>query len=360
MPELRIVQLTGSSTGGVRRHVRELSAGLAADGQQVILAGPAEVIDGATVRTQRVDITDRPRAADLAAGRLVRALASGADIVHAHGLRAGALAALALAGRPGPALVVTWHNKPVGNAVVRSIGAGLERTCARRADVVLGVSGDLVERARALGAVHAERALVPAPPDPPGDLSAQADAARTELGIDGVSPVVLTVARLAPQKGLDLLADTAALLADRCPGVRWLVAGSGPLEADLAAQVEAEALPVELLGARDDVRALLTLADAVVSTSSWEGQPLNLQEALQAGAPIVATDVGGTGEVTGAAASLVPYGDPDTLAAKITAALTDADLNAQMRAASTERGNQLPDAADTLEQVLGLYRGLIG
>src|SRR5699024_11335639 len=64
-------------------------------------------------------------------------------------------------------------------------------------------------------------------------------------------------------------------------------------------------------GRRDDVPDLLASADVLVSTSAWEGQPINVQEALAAGVPVVATDVGGTGEVTGDAARLVPYPDPD-------------------------------------------------
>jgi len=358
--ELRIVQLTGSSTGGVARHARELATGLDRGGHRVILAGPPEVIAEAAVRTERIDISDRPRPGDARAVRQIRRLAQGADIVHAHGLRAGALAALAIGAKDRARLVITWHNKPVGAALVTAVGAGLERLNVRAADVILGVSGDLVSRAQALGAAHAERALVPAPPGPPGNLEAQLTSARADLGLRRGDQVVLTVARLAPQKGLGLLADTAALLADRAPRARWLLAGAGPMQADLAEQIEAEALPVELLGNRGDVRALLALADVVVSTSSWEGQPLNLQEALQAGAPIVATDVGGTGEVTGPAARLVPDADPDALVTQIVAVLSQPELAAQMRAAAAQRATELPDAADSLDQILGLYHRVIG
>ena len=64
-----------------------------------------------------------------------------------------------------------------------------------------------------------------------------------------------------------------------------------------------------LLGRRDDVADLLAAADVVVVASLWEGQPLAVQEALRAGPPVVATDAGGTAEVTGDAAVLVPPGD---------------------------------------------------
>ncbi|TDE90291.1 glycosyltransferase family 1 protein [Occultella glacieicola] len=364
MPELRIVQLTGSSDGGVGRHARELAEHLAAE-HRVILAGPPGVVSGVAdgVHTQQVTIADRPRVADANAVARIRTIARRADVVHAHGLRAGALAALAMTppgtGPDRTALVVTLHNAPVGGVGMRTVAAGLERLIFARADAVLGVSGDLVEHARAHGAKLAQRALVPAPPrrgGPPTPLDAED---RRKLGISPEHPMVLTAARLAPQKGLGLLADAAALLADRAPTARWLVAGSGPLLDELADQVLGEDLPVILLGWRDDLAALMATADVVVSTSAWEGQPLNLQEALAAGAPIVATDVGGTAEVTGGAAELVPYPDADALAARITAVLSDPQRRRDMRAASLTRAAELPTASDALAQVLGIYTTVI-
>src|SRR5699024_9668481 len=127
---------------------------------------------------------------------------------------------------------------------------------------------------------------------------------------------VLVIARLAPQKGLHDLLDAAARLGDGA-GVRIRIAGEGPLHEELAARIRAEALPVELLGRREDVPELLAAADLVVSAARWEGQPVALQEALQAGRAILATDAGGTRWVTGEAACLVPVGDARALAAAI-------------------------------------------
>ena len=369
MPERRrIVQVCGSSGGGVGRHVREVAAALAAD-NDVVLAGPEAVVEGVErpVRTVVVDITDRPRPGDQAVIRHLRMIAAGADVVHAHGLRAGALTALAISSlgsrerRPG--LVVTLHNLPVGGPRVQAISSVLERLVARRADVVLGVSSDLVERARERGAVDAERALVPAPPRrEPVPLDA---ARRREVGLDddgGSRALVLTVARLAPQKGLDLLCDAAALLAADGgePAVVWAVAGDGPLAPELEERVETEGLPVRLLGRREDVPDLLAAADVVVSTSAWEGQPLGVQEALAVGAAVVATDVGGTGEVTGDAAVLVPYGDAQDLAGAIRALLADPERRATLQAAARERAATLPTLPDVLAQLEAVYSRVLG
>lgn len=360
MPDLRIVQLTGSTAGGIGRHARSLAVALSAD-HRVILAGPADVVaaPGGKVHPVPIEITDRPQVSDARNLARIRTVARGADVLHAHGLRAGALAALALStpALSGTALVVTLHNAPVGSGGVRTIAGGLLRAIAARANAVLGVSSDLVDWAAQHGARLTERALVPAPQTRAG--TPLHGPARRALGLTPEHRLVLTVARLAPQKGLGLLADSAALLADRVPEARWLVAGGGPLLDDLADQVLGEDLPVILLGRRDDVPDLLASADVLVSTSAWEGQPINVQEALAAGVPVVATDVGGTGEVTGDAARLVPYPDPDALTTQITAVLRDADLADELRTAGLRRAGELPTLADALRQTLGIYARVI-
>ncbi|ACQ80600.1 glycosyl transferase group 1 [Beutenbergia cavernae DSM 12333] len=353
----RVVQLTGSSAGGVGRHAREIAAGLA-PWYDVVLAGPADVVDAFDGPTRLVEIGDRPQLRDLTAIRELRTLARGSDVVHAHGLRAGGLAVLALRGLPRarrPRLVVTLHNLPVGSTRVRLVSAVLERLVARGADAVLGVSGDLVERARERGARLTDRALVPAPPrGHPRPID------RAALGVAPGDGLLVTVARLAPQKGLDVLADAAALLARDGVAVRWLVAGHGPLLTELTRRVQTEALPLGLLGYREDALDLLAGADVVVSTARWEGQPLWLQEALAVGAPIVATDVGGTGEVTAGAAVLVPDGDASAIANAVAALLADPERRSRMHAAARERADHLPRLADVAAQLRRIYGLLLG
>ena len=115
-----------------------------------------------------VAIGERPRpGADAAAvARLRSALASSRpDVVHAHGVRAGAFSALALAllrRSARPALVVTVHNAPPDGPRARFVYGALERICARRADLVLCASPDLLARIRSLGAASAELFDVPA------------------------------------------------------------------------------------------------------------------------------------------------------------------------------------------------------
>lgn len=376
----RVLQVLGSSAGGVGRHVGQISAALGAPaaappralpaaGVEVRVAGPesvrALVVTAPHVTFTPVEIADRPRPGDLGTVRALRRLASSCDVLHAHGLRAGALAVLAVRSMPRrqrPRTVVTLHNLPVGSRAVRAVSAVLEMIVARGADEVLGVSGDLVDLARHRGARHAERALVPAPPgaaaaDAPAP-GAVRGAVRAGLGLVAEDRLLVTVGRLAPQKGLDTLCAAASQLLVTAPGVRfvWAVAGDGPLASTVSADIARRDVPVRLLGARTDAMDLMTAADVVVSTAVWEGQPLGLQEALRAGAAVVATDAGGTREVTGDAAALVPVGDAAALATEIAALLTDDRQLARRREQAVRRASELPTIADVVSSLSHIYR----
>lgn len=377
----RVLQVLGSSAGGVARHVAQVAEVLSAPspdgpGAVVHVAGPAVLADdvappGGRVVFHPVPITDRPRAGGAVAVRRLRTLAAGSDVVHAHGLRAGALAVLATRTLPRasrPRVIVTLHNLPVGGRAVRAISAILERVVAHGADVVLGVSGDLVERARTRGAHVVERALVPAPARPrPGVDTA---AVRRGLGVPDGAALVVTVARLAPQKGLDTLLEAAVQLSAslqrgapvqpdeprRGPRILWVVAGDGPLHDELAGRIGDLRAPVRLLGRRSDVPDLFAAADVVVSTAVWEGQPISVQEALQLGAPIVATDAGGTREVTGdRGAVLVPVGDATAIAVAVARLLTNPGERADLAVRASARAAELPSLADVVGQLRRVY-----
>ncbi|WP_214414585.1 glycosyltransferase family 4 protein [Sphaerisporangium fuscum] len=354
----RVVLVLGTSTGGVGRHVRMLAGGLTRLGHQVVVAGPA-VTDEAfgfseKARFAEVAVSDRPRPlGDLRAVARLRTLLRGADVVHAHGLRAGALAALALTGRRTP-LVVTLHNALTAGGAVGAIYGLLERIVARRADQVLVVAPDLGERMAVRGARRVAAAVVPAPPlRPPARTAAQV---REELGT-GERPILLTIARLAQQKGLETLLEAARGPYEGAVPL-FAVAGEGPLREALQARVDAEALPVRLLGQRADIADLLQAAHAVVSPSRWEGQPLNIHEALRAGKPIIATAVGGVPGMVGDAALLVPAGDAAALRGEIARLLADPALAGRLSSAALAR--PLPDEQAAVEAVRSAYETVTG
>jgi glycosyltransferase involved in cell wall biosynthesis len=363
-PRLSVVFVLGLASGGTASHVSALADGCRAARLAVSVLGPAPTLARLSAGIDRrvVPIGDVPHPArDAVAFRRLRRwiAARQADVVHAHGVRAGALAAMAIASlrpRARPALAVTVHNAPPDSGPARLVYTLLERICARRADVVLCVSADLLARLRRLGAA-AEQFDVPAPQRPAPE-DAQVTAARAELGAYG-RPVVLAVARLASQKGLDVLIDAAVRWRDRDPQPRTVIAGDGPLSGDLRARARQAGADVMFLGARDDVPALLAAADVVVVPSRWEARALIIQEAMRSGRPIVATRVGGTAELTGTdGALLVPPDDAAALADAVAAVLDDASLAARLGAAARTRSAAFPAEQDAVRAALAVYARL--
>jgi glycosyltransferase involved in cell wall biosynthesis len=368
-PPRRVTLVLGAAAGGMGAHVRMLAAGLAGQGIAVSVAGPSAAgarfsftaVPG--VSFTPVEIGGRPRASDLAvAARLRRLLAGrgsgarghGAAVVHAHGLRAGTLTVLALLlvrSRRRPGVVVTVHNAPPAGGAAAAVYRVLELVVARGADLVLCVSPDLEQRMRGAGAHRVGRAVIAAavPASGPGPGSAHGTG----------RPVVLTVARLARQKGLGTLLDAAVAWQDLVPRPLLLVAGEGPLAAQLRDKATALGVDAEFLGQVAGVPALLAAAAVFVLPSQWEGQPLALQEALRAGKPVVATRVGGIPGLTGEdAALLVTPGDARALAAAVRSVLTDAALAARLRAAAAGRAATLPSPADATVAALSVYAAL--
>jgi glycosyltransferase involved in cell wall biosynthesis len=328
-------------------------------------AGPGAAPDGpAGIAFEPVEIAERPRPVrDVAALLRLRELLARAapDVVHAHGLRAGAFAALALiqARRHRPALLVTVHNAAPAGRLPGLVYRGLELIVASRADAVTCASGDLVARMRRLGARQAAQALVLAPNL--GPPSAQAiEKARADIAADG-RPVLLAVGRLAEQKGFGVLLDAAASWQGRDPTPLLAIAGAGPLAGELAARSSAAGLQVAFLGSRDDVPALLAVSDVVVVSSWWEARALIVQEALRAGRAIVATRVGGIPELTGEdAALLVPPGEAGPLAKAVLAVLDDKDLASRLTTAALARAARLPSESEAVAAAIALYARLAG
>ena len=392
----RVLELSAQAAGGVRAHIRQVSQLLAKDGHQVLLAGPSNVISpapdavsGACLRNYQIDIGARPSGADFKALRQLKQLAATVEVIHAHGLRAGALAVLAAKRLPAakrPRVVVTLHNLPVGSAPTRLVGKALHLVVVKGADYVLTVSPDLLKKAKQLGLKAGEIAVVPAPArslsDCAGTASSETDFGTTASldpasgpgagsgpgigsgsGVDsgsgygassdtdcGATPCVLTIARLAPQKGLDLLLEAATLIKQCGIDFTWLVAGDGPLKAQLNQQIATAALPVKLLGRREDIGALLSQADVVVQTSYWEGQPLTLREAMQAGRAIVATDVGGSAYTLAGCGQLVePQAGP--LADAVVAVISDPKRRETLEAASRAAVAKIPGETQLREQL---------
>jgi glycosyltransferase involved in cell wall biosynthesis len=168
-------------------------------------------------------------------------------------------------------------------------------------------------------------------------------------------PVLLCVANLIGYKGHRHLLEAAALLHRRGVHFRLLLAGDGPERTGLERQAACDRLPVWFLGARSDVPALLAAADVVVLASLQEGLSNALMEAMAAGKPVVATDVGGNREALGATGLLVPPSDPPQLAAAIERLLRDRGLTCRLGEAARERARHLFPVDAMVDRHLELY-----
>ena len=329
----RVLLVLATSTGGVGRHVRSLADGLRARGASVTVAGPASTQQVFAFPSYSVvEIGSRPHPVrDAAAALALRRLSGEVDLVHAHGLRAGTLAP---ATKP---LVVSWHNALLTDS---RLGRLLERHAARRADVTLAASDDLARDALSAGGRDVRVCPVAAP-------AVRASGRDPGLG----HPLVLAVGRLHPQKGYDVLVEALPLFGDAVVAV----AGDGPLRGEL----ETRAPQVRWLGRRDDVADLYAAADVVVLPSTWEARSLTAQEALRAGRPLVATDVGAIAGLVGDGAVLVPPGDAVALGTAVRRLLDDPDEARAVAARGAAMAAGWPTEEDTIAQVAAVYAELL-
>jgi glycosyltransferase involved in cell wall biosynthesis len=366
----RVVEVLATSAGGVGAHVRTIVPAIRAAGASVGVCGaPATeqlfgfTATGADFRPVGISSGLAPVADARAVWHLRRAT-DGADLVHAHGLRAGLVAAAArrLAREGQRPLVLTLHN-----ALQESSGArqrllrAVEGMTIRAADLVLAVSSDLADNARRLGARDVRVVPALAPALAPATRS-RAEV-REELGVDDGRPLLVAVGRLHPQKGYDVLFDAVARWEreDRLdPAPLVAIAGDGPLEAELADRVRVERLPILLLGRRSDVADLLGAADACVLPSRWEGSPFTAQEALRAGTPLISTRAGGIPELVGSGAELVPVGNAAALADAVVRVLGDPVHAASLADAGRRQAAGWPDEAAAGRRLVAVYRELLG
>lgn len=290
--------------------------------------------------------------------RLRRLLRSGRyDVVHLHSpLVAGVARVVArTTGRHRPVLVTTEHNA-WGSYVLPT---RLANAALFRADDVRFAVSDRV------------LASIPAPlrrgtatlvhgivlDDIRTDGSARARI-RAELGVSDDEVLICTVANYRVQKAYPDLLQAARQVVDVVPRARFVAVGQGPLE-ELVRTTHAELGLGDrfvLAGRRDDVMDILAAADVFALASHVEGFPIALMEAMAAGVPAVATDVGGVPDavVDGQTGLIVPAGQPARLAEALLRVVRDADLRHRLAAGARQRGSEF-DVRDAVRTVEAAY-----
>ncbi len=303
--------------------------------------------------------------------RLVRDLEI--DIVQTHLLQTLDFLVLGLRSQSrSPAVLWTIHNVdflPRGvtrwTKLKQRAHAALYRLTAGRTAGVIAVSEGvriaLIERLGRLGGrlVTIANGVDPERFNLPGD----APVLRRSLGISGPASLILTVGRLAEQKGHCFLLDAAAAVVRVRPEAHFLLAGEGELEPALREQARRMGLAanIHFLGQREDVPWLLASADVFVLPSLWEGLSVALLEAMAAGCPVIATDVSGTDQamVPGETGLVVPPADSGALTDALLGLLSDRDAARAMGRRARCRAAERFSARDQARRYLALYNQVL-
>lgn len=252
--------------------------------------------------------------------------ASHFDIMQTHLTTANVIGVLAarIAGIPA---IGTLHSAGIDPLRQRTLHRHLETLTLRygvRTSVAVGYQVAQVHQAR-LGR-HRITVVPNAVAMPPPLAAADRHRVRAEVTGDPSVPVVISVGRLARPKGyFDLLRAFAQTRQDH-PTAVLLIVGGGELHKALLRSIDEFGLGsgVRLLGSRNDVSTLLAASDLYVSSSHWEGLPVAVLEAMAAGLPVVATDVGDVPRVLIEGTGLiVPAKSPERLAEAMSALLGD-------------------------------------
>jgi len=228
----------------------------------------------------------------------------------------------------GPLMAHTVHN--IATAEVDAFGRLTHRYAYRRGVMPIAVGHAVASSFRKM------YGFAPAATIPNGiDIERFGRrAARTQWreanGFRDDEILIVSTGRLAPQKNPLALANAVA----RIPNARLLLAGEGVLRPSLEGRER-----VHLLGLRNDIPEVLAAADIFALASDWEGLPLGLIEAMAAGLPAVATDVGSVSEAVehGLTALLVPARDERLLTSALLALASDRDRRQKMGAAARLR-----------------------
>ncbi|MCR8913720.1 glycosyltransferase family 4 protein [Marinobacter panjinensis] len=298
--------------GGASVHLLDLAKGMKDLGHTVVvlIGGQGIVVDrarqlGIDCRSLKFLVREISPCADIRGYfELLRALADlKPDLVHLHSAKAGILGRL-VAKRLSVPAVYTAHGWPFTEGVSeakRKLYAVVERAMANISDRIITVSEyDRNIAIQEKVASYDQMVVVHnGMPDVPQALRATHQDQRAKL---------VMVARFEEPKDQRAVIESLATI--KCLDWSMDFIGDGPTLESAKSLVESLGLSkrVLFLGERDDVPECLSRSDALILVSRWEGLPLTILEAMRAGLPVVASDVGGVSEAVtdGVTGYLVP------------------------------------------------------
>jgi glycosyltransferase involved in cell wall biosynthesis len=389
---IRVVRIiTRLNIGGPARHVALLQRHLPARGYvSTLVTGvprdgeiEMDLSDAAGGEIDRIVVPELGRALhpgdDLRAFRRITKLLSDLrpDVVHTHTAKAGALGRVAAASYNAmraraerAAIVHTFHGHVLrgyfGPTMDRAVRTA-ERALAGLSDRVIAISPaqrrDLVDIFHV--APGPKVAVVPLGLDLDALRAAPATDVRLRrtAGFPDDAVVCGYVGRLVPIKHVDLLIRGFARVAAGSAGARLLVVGDGTSRSDLerlAADLGVQG-HVHFAGWRRDLREVYGAMDVIALTSRNEGTPVALIEASAAGKAIVATEVGGVGDVVqrDSTGLLVPDDDLDALTSALSRLMADASLRLRLGTAARDVATSRFGYARLVDDLDALYRDVV-
>jgi glycosyltransferase involved in cell wall biosynthesis len=366
---IKVLHVVEAIEGGLSRHVAQVVSHVPAEHHLVL---PAERVGGftdtaaidhmrgagaeihlMTMRRSSVDLRNAIATARVCG--LIRRLRP--DIVHGHSSIGGAVARLA-----GTATATPSVYTPNGVMTTRA-AIVVERALGRLTDAFIAVSQTEADLAARLRIVPRERIVVIPNGIDLDDRQPPVVDPRARLGIDVDTPLVGTIARLAPQKAPEVFIRACAHVAERIPEARFVLIGEGPLAGFVSREIASTGVEDRFLHLRGlhGAATLLGQLDVFVLASRYEGGPYAPLEAMRAGTPVVLTSVTGNRDIVGdgSAGLLVPPDNPLALAGAVVRLLRDGDLRHQVAHAARKRLRDRFDVRVTGERLGELYRSVV-
>jgi sugar transferase (PEP-CTERM/EpsH1 system associated) len=317
-----------------------------------------------------IEVLDRKDGIDWKCGfRLARFLKQHAvDIVHAHQYTPFFQSMLSRLSYRGVPIVFTEHGRhhPDSRSLKR---VAVNRLLSQRSDRFVAV-GQSVRQAlidnEGLAARRVEVIYngVDQKPFRAVRNTASRKSVRSELNVPDDEFLVIQVARLNPLKDHLTAVESIAKLVDKKIPVRLILVGEGETQSEIERTIDQLGLTrnVQLLGTRQDIPELLSAADAFLLSSISEGIPLTIIEAMAAGIPVVATDVGGNSEVieNGRTGLLCSAKDSSFMAQQLTELYESHDLRNMLAENAMARAQELFDIDQMHDAYVGVYDSMLG
>jgi glycosyltransferase involved in cell wall biosynthesis len=351
--------VTRAERGGAQTHVLDLATAMRAEFEVAVATGEEGFLTDAC-REREIPLyvlphlqrEVRPMADALALWELRKLIEQlQPDLIHAHTFKAGFLGRLAgrMLGVPSIYTIHAWlYGTPAVSRLCSALSGPCERAAARWSERIVAVSdaGARVIRKHKIGSPSKLVTIHNGIPDCHERASVPSDR----------SPVITMVSRFIEGKDHELLLRAFASVA---PGPRLCLVGDGPKRQsieNLARELGIHAR-VDFMGNRDDVPSILAASDIFVLASKSEMLPISILEAMRAGLPVIASDVGGVSEavVHGETGFLVPSGSVSPLAKALTKLSENPALRRQLGCAARQRFTGKFLAARMVERTRSLY-----